>query len=136
MGALAKRIGGAVFWAGAAAFAGIFLIVMFNGTWPGFLKPVQSLFATLTHLSVAPGLPLRLVHASRGKGVRAEPVAVQFEARRCLFAGRFPELEDQLTAMTADGFDGRGSPDRADAMVWALTELVVRAPAEPRVRAL
>ena len=86
--------------------------------------------------SVAPGLPVKLVHAHRGKGARAEPVAVLFEAKRCLFAGSFPELEDQLTALTAKGFSGGGSPDRADAMVWALTELVVRAPAMPRVRAL
>jgi phage terminase large subunit-like protein len=78
-------------------------------------------------------LPLRLVHASRAKGARAEPVAALFEARRCLFAGAFPELEDELTRITADGHSGN-SPDRADAMVWALTELVLRAPAEPRVR--
>jgi phage terminase large subunit-like protein len=81
------------------------------------------------------GLPVRLVHATRGKGARAEPVALLFEARRCLFAGAFPELEDELTSITADGHRGR-SPDRADAMVWALTELVLRAPAEPRVRGL
>ena len=85
--------------------------------------------------TVDPSLPLRLVHASRGKGARAEPVALLFEARRCLFAGAFPELEDELTAITAEGATG-GSPDRADAMVWAMTELVLRAPAEPRVRAL
>jgi len=85
--------------------------------------------------AVEPGLPVRLVHAVRGKGARAEPVAALFEARRCLFAGSFPELEDELTAITAEGHSGR-SPDRADAMVWALTELVLRAPAEPRVRGL
>ena len=85
--------------------------------------------------TVDPGLPVRLVHASRGKGARAEPVAALFEAKRCLFAGAFPELEDELTAITAAGHGGR-SPDRADAMVWALTELVLRAPAEPRVRGL
>jgi phage terminase large subunit-like protein len=86
--------------------------------------------------SVAPALPVKLVHAGRGKGARAEPVAVLFEAKRCLFAGSFPELEDQLTALTAEGYTGSGSPDRAVAMVWALTELVVRAPALPRVRGL
>ncbi|MFL6730027.1 MAG: terminase large subunit domain-containing protein [Sphingomicrobium sp.] len=86
--------------------------------------------------TVAPALPLRLVHARRGKGARAEPVALQFEAGRCLFAGQFAELEDQLTAMTPDGYRGSGSPDRADAMVWALTELVVRPPAVPRVRGM
>lgn len=85
--------------------------------------------------TVAPGLPVKLVHAARGKGARAEPVATLFEARRALFAGAFPELEDELTALTARGPPGR-SPDRADAMVWALTELVLRAPAEPRIRAM
>jgi phage terminase large subunit-like protein len=85
--------------------------------------------------TVDAALPVRLVHAARGKGARAEPVAALFEARRCLFAGAFPELEDELTAITADGAQGR-SPDRADAMVWAMTELIIRAPAEPRVRGL
>jgi phage terminase large subunit-like protein len=84
--------------------------------------------------AVAPGLPVRLVHARRGKGARAEPVAALFEAGRCLLGGTFPDLEDQLAAMTPQGYCGIGSPDRADAMVWALTELVVRAPPEPRVR--
>ena len=86
--------------------------------------------------TVAPGLPLRLVHARRGKGARAEPVAALFEAGRCLLGGSFPELEDQMTALTAEGYRGTGSPDRADAMVWALTDLVVRAPPEPRMRGL
>lgn len=85
--------------------------------------------------TVEPGLPVRLVHAARGKGARAEPVAALFEARRCLFAGSFPELEDELSAMTARGHKG-ASPDRADAMVWALTELVLRAAATPRIRGL
>ena len=85
--------------------------------------------------TVDPALPVRLVHAARGKGARAEPVATLFEAQRCLFAGAFPELEDELTSITAQGPTGR-SPDRADAMVWAMTELVLRAPAEPRIRAL
>ena len=71
---------------------------------------------------------------SRGKGARAEPVAAAFEAGRCRFAGCFPELEDELCALTANGYAGGGSPDRADAMVWALTELVLRAPGVPRVR--
>jgi phage terminase large subunit-like protein len=85
--------------------------------------------------TVEPGLPVRLVHAARGKGARAEPVAALFEARRCLFAGSFPELEDELSAMTAQGHSG-ASPDRADAMVWALTELVLRGPSTPRIRGL
>ena len=86
--------------------------------------------------TIAPGLPVRLVHASRGKGARAEPVAAAFEAGRCLFAGCFPELEDELCALTPHGFVAGGSPDRADAMVWALSELVLKAPGVPRVRRL
>ena len=86
--------------------------------------------------TVASRVPVKLVHATRGKGARAEPVAAAFEAGRCLFAGCFPELEDELCALTANGYAGGGSPDRADAMVWALTELVFRAGAGPRVRRL
>jgi phage terminase large subunit-like protein len=86
--------------------------------------------------TVAPGLPIRLVHASQGKSARAEPVAAAFETGRCLFAGCFAELEDELTTLTPSGYLSGRSPDRADAMVWALTELVVNCPPEPRVRAL
>jgi phage terminase large subunit-like protein len=86
--------------------------------------------------TAAPGLPIRLVHASQGKSARAEPVAAAFETGRCLFAGGFAELEDELTALTPSGYSGGRSPDRADAMVWALTELVVNQPPEPRVRLL
>jgi phage terminase large subunit-like protein len=66
---------------------------------------------------------------------KASPNRQAHEARRCLFGGSFPELEDELTAIMVEGHSG-GPPDRADVMVWALTELVLRAPAEPRVRAL
>jgi phage terminase large subunit-like protein len=83
--------------------------------------------------TAAPGLPIRLVHASYGKSARAEPVAAAFETGRCLFAGNFAELEDELTALTPGGYSGGRSPDRADAMVWALTELVVSMPPEPRI---
>jgi phage terminase large subunit-like protein len=86
--------------------------------------------------SVAPGLPVRLVRASRGKIARAEPVATGFETGQIRLAGHFRELEDELAEMTHAGFAGRGSPDRADAMVWALTELSVRKRPEPRVRSL
>jgi phage terminase large subunit-like protein len=79
--------------------------------------------------------PVKLVSASRGKIARAEPIAARFEAGQAWFAGRFPELEDQLCAMTADGYRGPGSPDRADAMVWAMTELF-KPKAEPRLRRL
>ncbi len=83
-------------------------------------------------------LPVRLVHAADGKSARAEPVAALFEAKRARLAGVFPELEDQLCRMImGGGYDGPGSPDRADAMVWALTELMLaKAKAEPRIRLL
>jgi phage terminase large subunit-like protein len=69
------------------------------------------------------GLPIRMVTASRGKHVRAEPIALLYEQGRVKHVGPFRELEDQLCAMRADGYAGSGSPDRLDALVWALTEL-------------
>lgn len=86
--------------------------------------------------TVSPGLPVKLVRASRGKAARAEPIAAAFEAGRCLLAGSFPELEDELTAITANGYAAPGSPDRADAMVWALSELVLNGVKEPAIKAL
>lgn len=84
------------------------------------------------------GLPVTLVHAADGKAARAEPVAVLFEAGKARFAGAFPELEDELAGFTPAGWLGPGaSPDRADAMIWAMTELAVKPPrAEPRIRLL
>ncbi len=75
-------------------------------------------------------IPVKIVTASRGKAVRAEPVATLFEQGRCAMAGRFPKLEDQMFNMTSAGYVGTGSPDRLDAMVWAFTELMegARAP--------
>ncbi|MGK2910799.1 MAG: DNA-packaging protein [Sphingobium sp.] len=73
------------------------------------------------------GLPVKLVHASRGKSARAEPVAALYEAGRVAHRGAFPALEDQLCGMLiGGGYAGPGrSPDRADACVWALTELML-----------
>jgi predicted phage terminase large subunit-like protein len=68
-------------------------------------------------------IPFREVTASRGKVVRAEPVSVLFEQQKVYLVGRFEALEDQLCAFTTSGYAGSRSPDRADAMVWALTEL-------------
>jgi phage terminase large subunit-like protein len=84
------------------------------------------------------GLKVRLVHASKGKSARAEPVALRFEAGRAYFAGEFRELEDELAGMQAGGgYEGPGrSPDRADAMVWALTALSETRSGVPRVRRL
>jgi phage terminase large subunit-like protein len=81
------------------------------------------------------GLPVELVAATKGKAARAEPIALHFEAGRARLAGHFPELEDQLCGLTYAGYEGPGaSPDRADAMVWAMTELFAKARAEPRIR--
>ncbi|HEX8572992.1 MAG TPA: terminase family protein [Allosphingosinicella sp.] len=83
-------------------------------------------------------LPVKLVHASDGKSARAEPVAALFESKRAKLAGAFPELEDELCGLVlGGGYEGKGSPDRADAMVWALTELMLGPPrAEPRISLL
>jgi phage terminase large subunit-like protein len=78
-------------------------------------------------------LPVKLVAATNGKAARAEPVALRFETGRAKLAGRFPELEDELCAITYAGYEGDGSPDRADAMVWAMSELL-RPDRAPRVR--
>lgn len=76
--------------------------------------------------------PVRLVHASRGKITRAAPVAALYEAGRVHHAGRFAELEDQMCH-----YDGTGqSPDRMDALVWALAELFEKKTARPRIRKL
>lgn len=67
----------------------------------------------------------RDVKASRGKVVRAEPIAALYEKGKVHHVGTFPDLEDQMCNFTANGYVGEGSPDRADALVWALTELML-----------
>ena len=74
--------------------------------------------------SVNPSVPLRLVRASRGKQTRAEPVAALYEQGRVHHIGRLDLLEDQMCRFTG-ATDGNGSPDRVDALVWALTELLL-----------
>jgi phage terminase large subunit-like protein len=69
---------------------------------------------------------VKMVTASRGKIVRAEPIAALYEQNRVKHAGTLTALEDQLVAFTTDGYVGEGSPDRADAMIWALTELMLQ----------
>jgi phage terminase large subunit-like protein len=84
-------------------------------------------------------LPVKLVHASRGKSARAEPVAALYEAKRAFHVGAFPELEDQMAGLiSGGGYAGPGrSPDRADALVWALTELMLgRTRGQPGMRQL
>jgi predicted phage terminase large subunit-like protein len=72
-------------------------------------------------------VPFTAVRASRGKYTRAEPIAALYEQHRVHHVGTFPELEDQMTGFTADLDRSKfGSPDRVDALVWALTELMVQ----------
>jgi phage terminase large subunit-like protein len=72
--------------------------------------------------AVDPNVPVRLVRASRGKRARAEPVSALYEQGRIIHADTFPELEDELCVWTPDTVE---SPDRMDAMVWGLTDLLL-----------
>ena len=75
-------------------------------------------------------VPVKLVTASRGKAARAEPIAALYEQGRISHVGAFAQLEDQMVCFTADGYVGDRSPDRADALVWALSELMLTTSAE------
>lgn len=75
-------------------------------------------------LRTADFVPMKAVHATRGKYVRAEPVSQLYEQHKVHHVGTFPELEDQLCEYTPDGNMGY-SPDRMDSLVWGLTELMV-----------
>ncbi|MCK5575946.1 MAG: DNA-packaging protein [Sphingomonadales bacterium] len=81
---------------------------------------------------LAPDVSYRAVRASRGKIARAEPVAALYERGLVHHVGAFAELEDELCAYTGEG--GEKSPDRLDALVWAITELMPPPRAEPRMR--
>ena len=87
----------------------------------------------------SPLVSFRAVHASKGKVARAEPVAALYEQGRVRHLRGLSQLEDQMCQMTTGGFEGRGSPDRVDALVWAIYDLMI-APAkghrDPRVRHL
>jgi phage terminase large subunit-like protein len=72
--------------------------------------------------AVNPNIPVRLVRASRGKRARAEPVSALYEQGRVIHAGTFPELEDELCVWTPDTTE---SPDRMDALVWGLSDLML-----------
>ena len=88
---------------------------------------------------IDPLVPLKSVHASRGKVARAEPVAALYEQGRVSHAAGLDALEDQMCRMTARGYEGSGSPDRVDALVWALHELMIEPAASwrsPGVRLL
>lgn len=70
-----------------------------------------------------PAISYVSVTASRGKVVRAEPISALHETGKIRLVGKFPQLEDELTAFTTTGYIGTGSPNRADWFVWAFTEL-------------
>ena len=80
------------------------------------------------------GVPVREVRATRGKWLRAEPVAALYEQGRVRHAGVFPELEDEMADFGLDGLSQGRSPDRLDALVWAITALLLEGGGSPRVR--
>ncbi|WP_095597129.1 DNA-packaging protein [Actibacterium pelagium] len=88
---------------------------------------------------IDPLVPYRPVRASKGKVARAEPVAALYEQGRVSHVRGLGDLEDQMCRMTAQGYEGQGSPDRVDALVWALHALMIEPAAgwrRPRVRTL
>ena len=82
----------------------------------------------------APGASIRLVHASKAKQTRAEPVAILYAQGRVAHSAHFRELEDQMCRFGAVGF--KGSPNRVDALVWALTDLILDRTSTPSARSL
>jgi phage terminase large subunit-like protein len=81
-------------------------------------------------------VPVITVRATRGKYVRAEPVAQLYEQGQVKHVGAFPGLEDEMCDFGLDGLSSGRSPDRLDALVWAITALSFGARGEPRMRLL
>jgi phage terminase large subunit-like protein len=81
-------------------------------------------------------VPVKKVYASRGKYTRAEPVSALYNEGRVAHVGEFPELERQMCDFAADGLANGKSPDRLDALVWAITELMLVARTRPGIRPL
>jgi phage terminase large subunit-like protein len=81
-------------------------------------------------------VPVIAVRASRGKWLRAEPIAALYEQGKVKHAGTFPALEDEMCDFALDGLSSGRSPDRLDALVWALTHLTHGSRIGPRVRGL
>ena len=73
--------------------------------------------------AIRPGIKVIKVRAKRGKHIRAEPVSALYSLNRISHVGNFPELERQMCLMTAEGYEGKGSPDSVDAMVYIFLEL-------------
>ncbi len=82
------------------------------------------------------GVPVNAVHASRAKWLRAEPVATLYEQGRVKHAGIFAELEDEMCDFGSSGLSAGQSPDRLDALVWAIASLALQSRGGPRIRAL
>lgn len=75
--------------------------------------------------TVDKNVPFKEVHASRGKSVRAEPVSALYAAGRVYHRVPFPEMEEQMCNFATNGYQGQKSPDRADAMIWGVSDLLV-----------
>jgi len=86
--------------------------------------------------SADPSVPVKQVRASRGKYSRAEPVAMLYDQEKVHHVGPFPDLEDEMVDFGTSGLSGGRSPDRLDALVWAITELMLGPRSLPRVRGL
>ncbi|MGE3770541.1 MAG: DNA-packaging protein [Bdellovibrionales bacterium] len=85
--------------------------------------------------TAAPQLAFKAVRAVKGKVARAIPVSTLYQRGRVHHVGSLPKLEDQMCRFTYAGFD-KGSPDRVDALVWAVTELMQGVRANPTIRSL
>ena len=81
-----------------------------------------------------PRATYKKVHATRGKAIRAEPLSLLYDEGKIRHVGEFTELEDELTSFTNHGYIGTGSPNRADALVWAIYELFPSLAAEMKVK--
>jgi phage terminase large subunit-like protein len=86
--------------------------------------------------SIDARVPVKKVYASRGKYSRAEPVSGLYAEGRAAHVGTFPELESQMCDFAADGLAHGKSPDRLDALVWAITELLLTTRTEPKMRTM
>ena len=85
---------------------------------------------------IDPAIPVRTVHATRGKWLRAEPVAMRYQQGTVKHVDPpLKALEDQMCDFGLDGLSSGGSPDRLDALVWAITDLMRRG-AGPRITVL
>jgi phage terminase large subunit-like protein len=85
---------------------------------------------------IDPNVAVRTVRATRGKWLRAEPIAALYAEGRVAHVGTFAALEEQMCSFGADGLAKGRSPDRLDALVWALTDLMLGAAGRPGIRAL